>query len=545
MNKKLLQNSCLAAVAVVTMLSISCKKNQEIGVTNYGTFGTDTSGALKSLASFPIGLVANYPLATTSSKYWATVKREASAITFENELKNSSVLNNDGTYNFTTSDAFYNLATTAGLQVYGHCLVWHSQQNTTYYSKIVGGGTSSAPNLVANGTFEAGPDTNGDIFTGWQDLNHSNGSFSAATGSAAYSGNRALQATVTAAGQSYNMQIITRTPIPVTTGKVYTVSFWIKGSTATTTQFEIRSSDGSVNYQGGKAVTTGWTQISYAYTATGTTMQVAFDLGATAATYYIDEVSVIDAAAAAPPTGAALVTAVDNAMKTHIQTVVGHYAGKIKQWDVINEPFTDGGVLRNNSNTTAGTGVFVWQNYLGAAYATSAFNYAHAADPTADLFMNEYNLETIPAKLTAFVALATSLKTAGVPITGMGTQMHINIGTPKAGIDNMFKTMAATGLKIRISELDVRANPGDLGGFLLTPFSAADQAVMYKYVVWSYFQNVPAAQRAGITVWGVDDPHSWIVLSQLKVDQPDLFDANFHKKPAYGGFKEGLQGQTP
>ena len=68
---------------------------------------------------------------------------------------------------------------------------------------------------------------------------------------------------------------------------------------------------------------------------------------------------------------------------------------------------------------------------------------------------------------------------------------------------------------------------------------------MYQYVVWSYFKNVPQAQRAGITIWGVDDATSWIITSQKKLDQPLLFDANFHKKPAYAGFKMGLQGATP
>lgn len=541
MNQKTIKYSCLAVTVAIALFTTSCKKNQVFGVDNNGNF-TDTTGTLKSAASFPIGLAAEYPLSSTNAKYWATVKREASAITFGNELKNSSVMANNGSLNFTTADAFYSLATNAGLQVYGHCLVWHSQQNTNYLNTITGGGGTSAPNLVANPGFETAG--SGKLFANWSDLNHSNGTFSDAGAALAHSGSHALQAVCTAGGNNYNTQILSDT-WPTTVGKSYTISYWIKGAAAGSIQFEIRNADASVNYQGGKAVTTGWTQISYSYTATTATMAIAFDLGGNANTFYIDDLSVVDAAAAAPPSGPALVTAVDNAMHTYITGVVSHYAGKIKQWDVLNEPFTDGGVLRDNSNTAAGNGIFVWQAYLGRAYAASAFNYAHAADPAAELFMNEYNLETTPAKLTAFVTLATELKTAGVPITGVGTQMHISIGTPKAGIDNMFKVLAATGLKIRISELDVQANPSGSTSFVLTPIIAADQAEMYKYVVWSYLQNVPAAQRAGITVWGVDDASSWIITSQHKVDQPLLFDANFAKKPAYAGFKQGLQGQTP
>ncbi|NCD71011.1 endo-1,4-beta-xylanase [Mucilaginibacter agri] len=543
MKKRYLQNSYWATLAIVAMLGSSCKKNQEMGVANYGDFA-DTTGTLKSLVSFPIGLATEYPLSTASNKYMATVKREASAITFGNELKNSSVLKDDGTYNFTTADAFYNLATTNGLQVYGHTLVWHSQQNTTYYAKVTGGGASgSAPNLLTNGDFETGS------FDGWAAYNGAS-SFSATTTTGeVHGGAKALKVVVAADNPGKQYMVQYASPLFTTTpNSVYKVTFWVKAYAAGTGAIRLstqNSTGGNASYEGDQDVTTAYTQYTWTFTAKDPQTRILLDMGQKANTYLVDDISVVDNALASPPTGAALVTAVDNAMKTHIQTVVGHYAGKIKQWDVLNEPFTDAGALRDNSNTAAGSGIFVWQNYLGRAYAASAFNYAHAADPAAELFMNEYNLETSTAKLTAFVGLANELKAAGVPITGLGTQLHISIGTPKAGIDNMFKALAATGLKVRISELDVRANPGDMGNFTLSSFTAADQAVTYKYVVWSYLQNVPAAQRAGITVWGVDDATSWIITSQKKSDLPLLFNADFSKKPAYAGFKQGLQGQTP
>lgn len=543
MKKRYLQNSYWLALAIAAMLGSSCKKNQEIGVANYGNF-SDTTGTLKSLVSFPIGLATEYSLSTANTKYMATVKREAASITFGNELKNSSVLKDDGTYNFTTADAFYNLATTNGLQVYGHTLVWHSQQNTTYYAKITGGGTSaSAPNLLTNGDFETGS------FDGWAAYNGAS-SFSATTTTGeVHGGAKALKVVVATdnPGKQYVVQYAS--PLFNTTpNSVYKVTFWVKAYAAATGAIRLstqNSTGGNASYEGDQDVTTAYTQYTWTFTAKDPQTRILLDMGQKANTYLVDDISVVDNALASPPTGAALVTAVDNAMKTHIQTVVGHYAGKIKQWDVLNEPFTDAGALRDNSNTAAGSGIFVWQNYLGRAYAASAFNYAHAADPAAELFMNEYNLETSTAKLTAFVGLANELKAAGVPITGLGTQLHISIGTPKAGIDNMFRALAATGLKVRISELDVRANPGDAGNFTLSAFTSADQAVTYKYVVWSYLQNVPAAQRAGITIWGVDDPTSWIITSQKKTDFPLLFNADFSKKPAYAGLKQGLQGQTP
>jgi endo-1,4-beta-xylanase len=111
----------------------------------------------------------------------------------------------------------------------------------------------------------------------------------------------------------------------------------------------------------------------------------------------------------------------------------------------------------------------VWSNYLGRDYALKAFNYAKAADPTALLFINDYNLESRAVKLDSLIAMVTELKGKGAKIDGIGTQMHISRNTSYDGIDQMFKKLAATGLKVHISELDVRINPAVVPGYILTP----------------------------------------------------------------------------
>ena len=163
----------------------------------------------------------------------------------------------------------------------------------------------------------------------------------------------------------------------------------------------------------------------------------------------------------------------------------------------------------------------------------------------AKLFINDYNLESNPAKLNALLDLVEELRAEGVPIHGIGTQIHINIHTSYAGIDDAFQKLAETGLLIRVSELDVRANPLDKPNFDATqnPYALAYQAVMYKYVVDSYKKNVPAAQQHGITVWGVTDTDSWIVTVQNKIDAPLLFDGSYGKKPAYSGMVQALKAQ--
>ncbi|MBK6938509.1 MAG: endo-1,4-beta-xylanase [Chitinophagaceae bacterium] len=96
------------------------------------------------------------------------------------------------------------------------------------------------------------------------------------------------------------------------------------------------------------------------------------------------------------PTGAAVAAKLDELLGKYITPMVTRYKSKVKAWDVVNELLADDGNLRNNANSPAPAGRndwFVWSNYLGRDYALKAFNYAAAADPTALLFINDYNLE--------------------------------------------------------------------------------------------------------------------------------------------------------
>ena len=98
----------------------------------------------------------------------------------------------------------------------------------------------------------------------------------------------------------------------------------------------------------------------------------------------------------------------------------------------------------------------------------------------------------------------------------------------------------SAGLKIRISELDVRTVLSSSAG-TATPQFLAYQAVMYKYIVQSYLKYIPKPQQAGITVWGVNDKTSWLYNNGAEL--PLLYDINYNKKPAYSGFVQGLQGK--
>jgi GH35 family endo-1,4-beta-xylanase len=119
----------------------------------------------------------------------------------------------------------------------------------------------------------------------------------------------------------------------------------------------------------------------------------------------------------------------------------------------------------------------------------------------------------------------------------------LSINSSKAGIDDMFIKLAATGLKVKISELDIRVNPSNTVGFVPSQTLLNEQAAMYRYVLQSYYSNVPAAERYGVTVWGVSDNFSWIVVSQGGIDSPLLFDQAYNKKPGYTGLWLGFRQQ--
>ncbi|MBY0348568.1 MAG: hypothetical protein GTN67_07845 [Hydrotalea flava] len=524
----------------------SCKKVPVNNIMNPGNY-SDTFGLIKTAATadgFPFGLAIDYTPMLNNPVYAGTVTREANSVTFGYQMKHGAIVQNDGSLNYTNTDALVNACVNAGLQIYGHTLGWHQNQNATYLKSYAGITIPAATELLANPGFELG---NATSFSNWSTYNASNGATISVTTtpSQVHSGTRAMMVVnpVANPGSQWKVQVASDL-FNTTVGHQYTVSYWVYaaaagGSIRLSTQ---TSGGGSAQYQGDQTIGTSWQLITWTITANSPQTRILFDMGQAANTYYIDNASVKQVIAA--PSGSQIAVKLDSALNNFITNTVTRYKGVVKDWDVINELFADNGTLRNNSNTSiTGSDVLVWSNYMGNTYPLHAFQYAQAADPNALLFINDYGLESNSVKLDSLISYVKFLKANGAKVDGIGTQMHIAWNTSYAGIDAMFQKLAATGLLIRISELDVRINPNDKTGFMPTSLFYGYQADMYNYVVNSYLKYIPKAQRYGITVWGVDDPESWIITSQKKVDNPLLFDANFARKPAYSGFLNALKAQ--
>lgn len=220
----------------------------------------------------------------------------------------------------------------------------------------------------------------------------------------------------------------------------------------------------------------------------------------------------------------------ENIMRTHIQTVVAHFKGKVKSWDVVNEAFEDNGTLRNS----------IWRQKLGADYVARCFQYAHQADPDAKLFYNDYGHEYSPAKRTAIINFVNGLKNRSIPVHGIGLQMHTHYNQADANLSAAIRAAGATGLLVHISELDVSLNPGNQQNTALTPAMAEAQAARYRHIVKTYY-SLPAAQQFGITCWNVTDGDSWLRHRYRKPDWPLPFDDHYQRKPAYYAILEAVR----
>lgn len=134
-------------------------------------------------------------------------------------------------------------------------------------------------------------------------------------------------------------------------------------------------------------------------------------------------------------------------LKHHITTVATHFKGKVHGWDVVNEAINDGdGAYRNS----------VFYRVIGKEYLPLAFKWAHEADPDAELYYNDYNLDADDAKRATAIELIKYLREQGAPIDGIGLQGHYNLSRPAAAkIDETIQMFADLGLKVMITELDV------------------------------------------------------------------------------------------
>jgi endo-1,4-beta-xylanase len=228
---------------------------------------------------------------------------------------------------------------------------------------------------------------------------------------------------------------------------------------------------------------------------------------------------------------------VETTMKNYIATVLNHFKGKVKSWDVVNEAMGDGlsstavagdwkNCVRNSQNP--------WYNALGADYIELAFRTAREADPDLTLYYNDYGLED-PNKAEAVRKMIEDInnrykiETGKNLIDGVGSQAHVNLNLNIANASISLEKLFSLGIEVSITELDVSTVGYDPGSGRDSVMSAADetaQARIYAELFKLYKANANRITR--VTFWGMDDGNSW-----LSVGNPCLFDWKLNAKKAF------------
>lgn len=226
-------------------------------------------------------------------------------------------------------------------------------------------------------------------------------------------------------------------------------------------------------------------------------------------------------------------------MRNHIYTLCRHYRGRVKGWDVVNEAIEGDGSWRNSQ----------YYRILGEEFIPLAFQFAHEADPEAELYYNDYGMDS-PRKREAVVRLIRNLKARGLRIDAVGMQSHLSLWTDLDEYERSIEAFAAEGVKVMATELDVSVLPwpGEMpNADISTSFEyqerynpyrnglpddvLAQQADFYRRLFDIYRRHADVISR--VTFWGVHDGTSWLNNFPIRgrTNYPLFFDRKLQRKP--------------
>lgn len=217
-----------------------------------------------------------------------------------------------------------------------------------------------------------------------------------------------------------------------------------------------------------------------------------------------------------------------SAMEEHITTIMQHYASKVAEWDVINEPLAD----YDTPEGTSGLRKSIWYNAMGESFITSALTTARKADPAAKLYINEFGLEADDDRWNTFIKLLEKLQAANVPLDGVGFQAHVYDDADTIDPNVLRKHMqqlAKMGLASRISEIDVHGE------------DAAYQAKQYQAVLGAC-KAEPSC--TSFSTWGISDKYGSTTSDHTyppEYGNDLLWDSNFQPKAAIGALLSALK----
>ena len=227
-------------------------------------------------------------------------------------------------------------------------------------------------------------------------------------------------------------------------------------------------------------------------------------------------------------------------MQNHISALVGRYRGRVDGWDVVNEAIEDDGSWRKNK----------FYEIIGKDYVRLAFEFAHSADPDAELYYNDYSM-AVRERRNSVVEMVMGLQQEGIRIDGIGMQGHLTMDFPTLyEFEKSIKAFSQLGIQVMITEMDLSALPrpdgsqgADLSEFYdntddLNPYvnglpETVSQAWTQRYLDFFriFIRNQDKISR--VTIWGVSDGRSWLNNFPIpgRTDYPLLFDRQYQPKP--------------
>lgn len=210
-------------------------------------------------------------------------------------------------------------------------------------------------------------------------------------------------------------------------------------------------------------------------------------------------------------------------MKEHITTVVSRYKGRVRYWDVVAEALRHNGTLRND----------IWRRGIGPEYLELAFRWAQEADSEAQLFYEEAGGEGLGVKSDGVYELIQGLLRRGVPVHGVGLQMHVSVDDYPAPEDVAanIRRLAALGVEVHISEMDVRI-----------PLPVTEQKLQAQACIYRAMLEIclSSPNCKSFVLWGFTDKYSWIPEFFPGTGSALIFDELYRPKPAYNALMDVL-----
>ena len=553
---------------------------------SYGTLKSYLESASKASPDFKLGVALAADDYAKKGAVYMLANTNFMEMTAGNAMKYASIVGDDGSMNFGTVEQFIDNAKAANMSIYGHTLCWHEQQNLKWLNSLIADKEipvdPDAPGqevtverrcieVCSDDMVDAAWDTQFWIMTDatfaegdkWELTMNVRATYSASIGTQTHKG----------AGEYLHWAgcgTVNFTP----EWTEYKASGTMDGSMAGGHSFAFNLNDFAA------ANAYYFDDISFKINGVEMIKNSSCDddnmkdnyiakekRGGIVPATFVDSYTELVSGNSIPLTPEEKAEALTNELERWIKGMMEACGGYVKAWDVVNEAVSGGPWgqrydLQSANNTDGADKKFFWRDYLGDDFVRIPVKFARqyfeefGGNPAdLKLFVNDYNLESDwddNQKLKSLIEWIARWESDGeTVIDGIGTQMHVtyymNPETQKSKEDHvvkMLELLASTGKLIKISELDMGIADAEGNSIKTADVTFEQQKAMaeyYKFIVTKYFEIIPAAQQYGITQWCITDSPDG---SGWRAGEPvGLWDINYARKPAYGGFCDALSQQ--